>query len=217
MLDASTDEQFDCFEQYLPSPRVYDVQENEFPEDPDAVIVTGSKHGVYEDQPWIQPLLEKIREYVEAGIPLLGVCFGHQAIAKAFGGEIRCMGEYEIGYRKVWLEDSPIFRGLSGVERPFITHQDEVSEVPGDFTEIASNDVCLHGIEHRERDVFGVQFHPEYDMEYTERVIKRKDFTENRTRELIEQVHGENHRKAERTKKVLKNFIHTASGNSGPH
>eukprot|EP00581_Thalassiosira_minuscula_P023326 CAMPEP_0184433658 /NCGR_PEP_ID=MMETSP0738-20130409/404528_1 /TAXON_ID=385413 /ORGANISM="Thalassiosira miniscula, Strain CCMP1093" /LENGTH=115 /DNA_ID=CAMNT_0026799421 /DNA_START=44 /DNA_END=388 /DNA_ORIENTATION=- len=69
----------------------YKVVDGEFPEsvaDADGWLITGSKHGVYEDHAWIPPLEGFIREAVTENIPIVGVCFGHQIIAQALGGKV---------------------------------------------------------------------------------------------------------------------------------
>jgi len=70
---------------------VWNVVDGELPDDPraaDGWLITGSKHGAYEDHPWIPPLEALIRDAYAAGVPLVGICFGHQIIAQALGGRV---------------------------------------------------------------------------------------------------------------------------------
>src|SRR5690606_26514473 len=66
------------------------------PESRDAWLLTGSRHGVYDDLPWIAPLKDFIRVAAAKRRPMVGVCFGHQIIAEAMGGRVR---KAEIGWR----------------------------------------------------------------------------------------------------------------------
>ena len=70
---------------------VYDVIGGDMPADPgecDAWITTGSRHSVNDDEPWIRQLEQFVRDVAQADVPFVGVCFGHQLIAKALGGTV---------------------------------------------------------------------------------------------------------------------------------
>lgn len=197
---------FENFSRHLNNTECFNIRKEEFPEDPDAVLVTGSSHGVYEDKHWINPLLENLKQYVESSVPVLGICFGHQAVAEALGGKVEYMGEYEIGYKEVRLNGSKLFKNLDKTVKPFSTHQDEVVELPENVEKTAESDVSIHGFEHVKKPVFGVQFHPEYDQETTEKVIRKKGFEDSREQELLNQVTEQRHREAEKTARLLQNF-----------
>ena len=71
--------------------RVYDIQNNELPDsatETDGWLITGSKHGVYDDLPWIAPMEQLLRDAYEASVPIVGICFGHQLLAQALGGRV---------------------------------------------------------------------------------------------------------------------------------
>lgn len=211
VLDASTDgSAYRNFSRVLDETERYDVREKEFPDDPAAVVVTGSRNAVYEDRGWINPLLEKIRDLSE-DTPIIGVCFGHQAVAKALGGEVRHMGDYEIGYEKIRLGESRIFEDVGSVVYPFSTHEDEVVELPEGFRKTAESDVSIHGFEHSEKHIYGIQFHPEFDLKKVREIIDQKDISERRKKQLREEAVHENHREAEKTQKILKKFEELAS------
>jgi GMP synthase-like glutamine amidotransferase len=93
----------------------FDVQAGQFP-DPSAhgaVLITGSPAGVYDDLPWIPPLLEFIR--AAGGAKMVGVCFGHQAIAQALGGNVvksdkgwgTGLHRYQVTGAQAWIEPVP--------------------------------------------------------------------------------------------------------------
>ncbi|USZ69598.1 type 1 glutamine amidotransferase [Halorussus salilacus] len=171
----------------------------------DGVVISGSRSSVYWDEEWIPPTKEWVGEAVGAGLPCLGVCWGHQLLADVLGGDVRDMGEYEIGYREVeHTGDSQLFEGIDERFTVFTTHSDAVVELPPDATEIASNDYSNHGF--RKGHVFGVQFHPEYDMATAEEVTKGKDLPDERLRKVLDGIHDENYGRACEAKTLFENF-----------
>ena len=69
---------------------VYDVEEGQYPDDieeVDAYLITGSKSSVYDDKPWIARLMDFVQELDRRRKKLVGICFGHQLVAQALGGE----------------------------------------------------------------------------------------------------------------------------------
>ena len=185
----------------------FDATGGELPEtvDFDAVVVSGSRSSVYWDEEWIAPTKEWVAGAVEAGLPCLGVCWGHQLFADVLGGEVRDMGEYEIGYREVeHTGNSPLFDGIDPRFTAFTTHSDEVAELPPGAQEIAANDYSNHGFRHGH--VFGVQFHPEYDTETATEVASGKDLPEERLQRVLDGIDEENYRKACEAKLVFENF-----------
>ena len=185
----------------------FDATGGELPEttDFDGVVVSGSRSSVYWDEEWIEPTKEWVGEAIDAGLPSLGVCWGHQLLADVLGGEVADMGEYEIGYREVsHTGDSRLFDGIDDEFTVFTTHSDAVTELPPGATEIAANDYSNHGF--RKERVFGVQFHPEYDAETAESVTKGKELADDRMDEVLAGITDENYRAACEAKLVFENF-----------
>jgi len=198
----------------------YKAMKQEFPENPEVVIISGSTTGIYEDKEWIDKLVEKTRKYIENDVPVLGLCFGHQIIAKAMGAEVVQMDDYEIGYRPVEFRDSEIFEGLDSVEYPFNTHQDKVIDMPEDLEPIAESDICNQGIQHRSKPVYGVQFHPELTPPIKKKAVRTKELEEQRKKRLMKEINEPNYERAQRVLKIFENFFeaarrHHASGSIG--
>ncbi len=103
-------------------------------------------------------------------VPILGFCFGHQEIAKHYGGKI-IHGGREWGHTNLEItEESPVFKGLAPVEQVWMSHFDTVAEIGPDFREIGCSRLGADGEIHRYAAIeapklrrYGVQFHPEVD------------------------------------------------------
>lgn len=186
----------------------FDVTSGELPEtfDFDGAVVTGSRSSVYWDEPWIDPLKEWIAEAVDHGLPFLGVCYGHQLLADVLGGTVEGMGSYEIGYNEIRRTgESPLFEGIDERFLAFTTHSDAVTALPPGAEALAENEYSNHGF--RKDRVFGVQFHPEYDLETAESLTRRKPITEERRRRVLEGITEENYDAACQAKLVFENFL----------
>ncbi len=186
----------------------FDVTAGELPGtfDFDGVVVTGSKSSVYWDEPWIDPLKGWVDEAVDRGLPFLGVCYGHQLLADVLGGTVESMGGYEIGYNEIERTgESRLFEGIDERFLAFTTHSDAVTALPPGSESLAENEYSNHGF--RKDRVFGVQFHPEYDMETAEALTRRKPIDEERRRRVLDGITEENYAAACRAKLVFENFV----------
>lgn len=107
---------------------------------------------------------ESLFEFLpKIGVPILGICGGHQALAIAHGGEVAKVGHLVKGFRTVELEDKDsLLAGLPSKIRVMQSHYEEVKRLPPRFVRIAtSKDTKNEAMKHEERPVYGVQFHPE--------------------------------------------------------
>ena len=125
---------------------------------PSAIILSGGPSSVYENN---APIISK--KILNSGIPILGICYGLQLIAHLLGGKIASTKKREFGFAKLKiLKKSPIFNGLKDGEQVWMSHGDEVIELPKGFDRIGSTDNTPNTvIENKKRRIYGVQFHPE--------------------------------------------------------
>jgi GMP synthase-like glutamine amidotransferase len=140
---------------------VYSVVDMDFPAavtDCDGWLITGSKHGAYEDHPFIPPLEALIREIYAADIPLVGICFGHQIIAQALGGKVaKFAGGWAVGRQSYHIGGQDYALNA--------WHQDQVIALPKDATVVGSNDFCANAALVYGDRIFTVQPHPEFDRQ----------------------------------------------------
>ncbi|WP_028929229.1 glutamine-hydrolyzing GMP synthase [Pseudonocardia asaccharolytica] len=126
---------------------------------PVAVILSGGPASVYaEDAPRVDP------ELFETGIPILGLCYGFQAMAQALGGEVAPDGTREYGRTELRLTGTAgvLHAGLPSRHPVWMSHGDSVVRAPAGFTVTASSDrVAVAAFEDTERRLAGVQYHPE--------------------------------------------------------
>ena len=124
---------------------------------PKAIILSGGPRSVYEDS---APTIDS--KVLELEIPILGICYGHQLLAKLIGGEIRkSKGEYGKTILEIMITNT-IFEGLSKKETVWMSHRDQVISIPNTAIILASTDITpIAAFKLRNKAIYGVQFHPE--------------------------------------------------------
>ncbi len=125
---------------------------------PKAIIFSGGPSSVnQEGAPTIDPAV------FELGIPLLGICYGMQLMAKALGGQVVKAERREFGRTKLSIKsNSGIFAGMCGETEVWMSHGDSVQAMPAGFAVVGhTENTPLAAVEHAEKRLFGVQFHPE--------------------------------------------------------
>jgi GMP synthase (glutamine-hydrolysing) len=185
----------------------YDPNEGDLPETFafDGVVVTGSRSSVYWDETWIPALTDWIADAADAGLPILGVCYGHQALAEALGGRVAGMDDYEIGYRTVRHHGDELFAGIDERFTVFTTHSDTVAELPPGAELLAENDYGVHAF--RKGHCWGVQFHPEYDLETAREIARSKDLSEERLERVLADANPDTYAAACEAKQLFDNFL----------
>jgi GMP synthase-like glutamine amidotransferase len=157
--------------------RTYDVQAGQWPDRPEAedgYIVTGSAAGVYEQDAWIGRLLEFLRG-AKGRVRLVGVCFGHQAMAQALGGQVIKspkgwgvgLHTYEVKVHEPWMDSGPAISSPA-------SHQDQVVELPPDARVLAASAFTPFGMIDYGQGAVSIQLHPEFDPAYAEALIESR-------------------------------------------
>ncbi|MEM2873514.1 MAG: glutamine-hydrolyzing GMP synthase [Nitrososphaerales archaeon] len=133
---------------------------------PKGIILSGGPASVYEKD---APLCD--RKIFDLGIPILGICYGMQAIAHALGGSVKQGEKREYGKTELIIEDkSDLFQGFSDKIIVWMSHGDYVDMLPKGFDVIANSENCpTAAIRNKDKKIFGLQFHPE--VVHTERGI----------------------------------------------
>lgn len=147
------------------------------PPDPttlDAVVITGSSAGAYEDHAWIAPLERFIRAAAEARTPQIGICFGHQIMAQALGGRVEKSPKgwgvgrhvYELG------PAAPLPHAAPGAFAIAASHQDQVVAPPAAAEVIAWSDhTAFAGLHYPAARALSLQGHPEMTPEFTAALV----------------------------------------------
>ena len=163
----------------------------------DAYLITGSRHSVYDDRPWIPALAEFVGQALDAGSKVVGICFGHQLIAHFFGGEAGPARGWGVGVHQSrvvtdapWLEPKLARFGLLS------SHQDQVTRLPPGAELLATNDFCpIAGFVWGD-GVLTFQGHPEFSKPYSMELmnLRREQLGEATYRagvaSLADDIHG---------------------------
>lgn len=176
------------------------------------VVVTGSPAMVSREEPWSERTADWLRDAVERGVPVLGVCYGHQLLAKALGGEVgatrggREMGTVPVHLGRAKREDL-LFHALPDTFHAHMTHEESVTRLPPGIAAMGSTDQDPNAVfAVPDRRAWGVQFHPEFDADIMRAYIEgRRDALEGEGRKpgkMLKQV-----RETPEARSVLHRFV----------
>lgn len=157
----------------------YLIQEGQYPQshdECDVYLITGSKTGVYDDVPWLPSLTQWLQQAYQQGSRLMGICFGHQILAHALGGNAEKSDKgWGVGVRKVAMQSFPLWIPDCPSDFKLIySHQDQVTELPENAKCLAGDDFCPNAAFYIDNQVVGFQGHPEFTPEYTQRLLGRR-------------------------------------------
>lgn len=150
--------------------RSWHVEAMDFPRDvheAEGWLITGSRHGTYEEHPFIPPLEEFIRRAYAERVPLVGICFGHQIVAQALGGKVERFGggwavgptEYDFGGEKLTLN---------------AWHRDQVTGRPEGAELIGTHPFCENAALVYDDRALTVQAHPEFSDAFVDGLMKTR-------------------------------------------
>lgn len=163
--------------------RTWSVVRGEMPAsvgDADGWLITGSRHGAYEDHPWIAPLEGFIRKAHAGGVPMVGICFGHQIMAQALGGRVaKSDNGWGIGRHE--------YSDGTATQAILAFHQDQVARAPDGAEVMLRSDFCpIAGLKYGDWGL-SWQAHPEFSAEYCHDLLELRAGVVF-TKELAEQA-----------------------------
>jgi GMP synthase (glutamine-hydrolysing) len=151
------------------------------PQEFDKIIVSGSKSSALDDSPWVGQLVEFIRKSLELRKPFLGICYGHQILARSIGGKelVGQASKAEFGWTQIEvIGSSPILQGIASSFYSFSSHFEEVQQVPKGMKTLArSQDCSIQACQLENLPVYGLQFHPEKSIQEAKKILsdRKKD------------------------------------------
>ena len=156
--------------------RLYDVQNGQLPLQlcrGELYVITGARASAYDNDPWITALKDFIKRAQEHGVPMVGICFGHQLLAQALGGRVEQAAKgWGAGIRTSRIVDEEMERWFGGSElRLFYNHHDQVTLLPPKAQLLATSPFCPIEAFKIGSNIIGFQGHPEYTRRYMEHVI----------------------------------------------
>lgn len=135
--------------------------------DVSGIIITGSPAHIRQNEDWMKWTMEALIQLDQKGVPILGICFGHQLLGQALGGAVdanplgREIGTYSLSFHA----KDPLLDGLFAEPHVVMTHLDSVIELPSQAVAVASTALEKNAALRFSERTWGVQFHPEMDAE----------------------------------------------------
>jgi GMP synthase (glutamine-hydrolysing) len=180
LLDNFIDKKFSGYfcEYHCDDLETMDASKGEFPDDLDGythVVLSGSEDSIIESHDWVLKEMELLKEMIEKKIPVLGICYGHQLIARALWGleGVRHRERPELGWKPITqTSDDPLFDSIPRDFIMFVSHFDEVTEVANADILAWSDECNIEALALKDSHVYGIQFHPEIDVENGKRFLE---------------------------------------------
>lgn len=157
----------------------YDACHGALPPAPDACdayVCSGSHYSVYDAREWIAPLEVFLRELQQARKPFVGICFGHQMLAQALGGEVgRAVQGWGVGVHEMSIvRQEPWMQPERPACRLQYMHADQVRKLPGGSTVLGCSEHCEVAMFRVGDSMLGIEGHPEFTAAYNEALIRAR-------------------------------------------
>lgn len=158
---------------------VWRCHEGEIPTSTDGVdawLITGSRYGVNDGEPWIEQLSGFIRRLHQERRRIVGVCFGHQLLAHALGGAVRAHPQgWGVGVSVNQVkEQEPWMQPWKPELNTLVSHQDQVHQLPPQSQVLASSDFCPFYMIQIGDNALGIQGHPEFTKAYSADLMAKR-------------------------------------------
>jgi GMP synthase-like glutamine amidotransferase len=151
----------------------YDLDEGRFPTDVkecEGWLCSPSRMSTYDDVPWLPDAEELLRQIVNTEVPYVGICFGHQLLAQAFGGTVERSSygwgvgvrDYEVVKHQSWMTQAETAPGRPGHIALIGSHQDQVITLPSDAELLFTSEYCPNGGITLGERAWTIQVHPEF-------------------------------------------------------
>jgi GMP synthase (glutamine-hydrolysing) len=164
--------------------RVFEQLEFPDPQIVAGIIVTGSPAMVTQELDWSEKTIEWLKLFLDKDIPILGVCYGHQMLAKLLGGTVnwnpngREIGQINLDFCQS-LKQDPLFKGMTPTETNslsfFATHQQSVTTLPDNVSLLGSTKLDPNHCFRYKNHIWGLQFHPEFTAQIISEYIHARE------------------------------------------
>ena len=158
---------------------VYDACKTELPNiarEVDGFIISGSRFSVNDNEEWITALISFVRWLNQERIPTVGICFGHQLIAKALGGVVeKSDSGWGVGCKEFLVDRKRDW--MKGSKKELVVptfHQEKITRLPIGGKLVASADYCTNFLMECNDQMLGIQGHPEFRKEYISALLEER-------------------------------------------
>ena len=186
--------------QAIPDPFAYDM-----------VLVMGGEMNVYQEDkhPWLASETRIIRQAVDSGKAVLGVCLGGQLLARALDAQVHLGAATEIGLIPIGLtaqgKVDPLFEGLDPVEA--VEWHDDTFEIPSGAVQLAASEGCAHQAFRFGTAAYGLQFHPEVSPDMLAEWIKAAGEVQADTSSFLQSVESKAGALRNQATRLVDNFV----------